>query len=159
MQGNEFAPALPQRSRRRRREAHRSEPQHDISVAPVPAEQETLEETGGLEEETGRLVLEETGSADERFQAQLITPSSGDSSLASQRGRYSTHVNTGDLKEGIGHVKARELQEDYADEQEIARCTHFVSIPVDNISLLHRVATVQDDIILAEPALRPGKLR
>lgn len=147
--------ALPQRSRRRRREAHRTEQEHDLSVAPVPAEHETLEETGVLEEEIGRLVLEETWS-----DRQLITSSSGYLNVAIQGGRFSTHNNTGDSKGGIGYVKARELQADYADEQEFsARCTHFVSIPVDNISLLHRVATVQDDIILAEPALRPGKLR
>ena len=54
----------------------------------------------------------------------------------------------------------REQDADDADEQEIyARCTHFVSIPVDNTSVLHRVATVQEAILEAEPALRPGLRR
>ena len=50
-----------------------------------------------------------------------------------------------------------EQQEDDADQQEVySRCTHFVAIPIDNVTFLHRVATVQEAIIEAEPGLRPG---
>jgi hypothetical protein len=150
------AQALPQRSRRRRRDAHLNDPQPTVCAASVSAPVE--QDTGGLEEETRRLVLEETGRVNEWFEAQL-TACSPDASHAVPRGGRRAHDDTTDSRpeRRVANHDAREQQADDADEQEIsARCTHFVSIPVDNISLLHRVATVQDDIVSAEPALRPG---
>eukprot|EP00960_Hanusia_phi_P051873 761074-Hanusia_phi.AAC.6 len=37
-----------------------------------------------------------------------------------------------------------------------SRCTHFVSIPVDNVTILQRVTTVQDSIVQKQPTLLPG---
>lgn len=103
-------------------------------------------------------MLEETGRVNEWFEAQLAA-CSPDASHAVPRGGRRAHDDTADSRpeRRVAKHDAREQQADDADEQEIsARCTHFVSIPVDNTSLLHRVATVQDDIVSAEPALRPG---
>lgn len=56
-------------------------------------------------------------------------------------------------REGYHQVVTDEVEN--ADE---VQCTHFVSIPLDNVSVLHRIATVQEAIIEAEPALRPGMI-
>jgi len=143
--------ALPQRARRRAAVPVCREAAESLSSEPSSGLG-----AGGLEGEArARLVLEETARVNEWFEAQLAAAGSAQTACGPSPALCGARRRDDSCLHAPAAV--REQQADDADEQELStKCTHFVCIPVDNVSLLHRVATVQEAIVDAEPALRPG---
>ena len=125
----------------------------------LPVEDIAVKQAASVTAAAAEAISAETKHVNEWFGAQLAACRGGHTGgkikgrIAHARDRQSAVGDSGE------HTVSdmREEQADDADQQEVyARCTHFVSIPIDNISLLRRVASVQEAIVEAEPALRPG---